>query len=253
LWFGCIPLMRTEKSEVSHGAARPQPACAGGLGGLGRRVSTARSCAASAGLRRRAARPGRAPPSGMPCTAWISCICLGSKYARMTRRKLCLCRVAPRSRNFTRLRPEIVVDEIAGGAPIPDPLRCRPCRLGFRNRRERDGLGSQPLPNPEEGLGGGCGAVWMNCKDYGICKGLVSKNASNNIMSNLPSISSCRNRNIASINFRMELVFERRALRRICRVRQLIQQLTDLWGIPLKWSSERCEVLVQPFQGSGHV
>jgi hypothetical protein len=81
------------------------------------------------------------------------------------------------------------------------------------------GSGTASVANlllPEEGLGGGCGAVWMNCKDYGICKGLVSKNASNNIMSNLPSISSCRNRNIASINFRMELVFERRALRRIC-------------------------------------
>ena len=31
-------------------------------------------------------------------------------------RKLLLCRVAPRSRNFTRLRPKIVVDEIAGCA-----------------------------------------------------------------------------------------------------------------------------------------
>ena len=177
--------------SAPRGAARPQPACAG-------------------------VQQGPGVPYPVAHTAWISCICLGSKYARMTRRKLRLCRVVQRSRNFTRLRPEIVVDEIAGGAPIPDPLRCRPCRLGVRNRRERDGLGSQPPPDPEEGLGGGCGAVWMNCKDYGICKGLVSKNASNNIMSNLPSISSCRNRNIASINFRMELVFERRALRRIC-------------------------------------
>ena len=31
-------------------------------------------------------------------------------------RKLLLCRVAPRSRNFTRLRPKIDVDEIAGCA-----------------------------------------------------------------------------------------------------------------------------------------
>ena len=154
--------------SAPRGPVRPQPACAG-------------------------VQQGPGVPYPVARTAWISCICLGSKYASMTRRKLCLCRVAQHSRNFTRLRlysAQVVVDEIAGGAPIPDPLRCRPCRLGFRNRRERDGLGSQPLPNPEEGLGGGCGAVWMNCKDYGICKGLVSKNASNNIMSYLPSISS---------------------------------------------------------------
>ena len=132
-------------------------------------------------------------------------------------------RVVQRSRNFTRLRPEIVVDEIAGGAPIPDPLRCRPCRLGVRNRRERDGLGSQPPPDPEEGLGGGCGAVWMNCKDYGICKGLASKNASNNIMSNLPSISSCRNRNIASIESFEKLFFT--SLRISCR--SLVEQIWD--------------------------
>ena len=45
--------------------------------------------------------------------------------------------------NFTWLRLANVVDEISGGAPIEDLIRCRPCSPGVAHRREQDRLCSQ--------------------------------------------------------------------------------------------------------------
>ena len=58
----------------------------------------------------------------------------GAKESRMLR--------AERS-NFTWLRLANVVDEISGGAPIEDLIRCRPCTPGVAHRREQDRLCSQ--------------------------------------------------------------------------------------------------------------